>query len=76
MHFYVKDGNIIIVREIRKRRKIKMNRIAIEMKYREYIKETLVRINNSEDAEEKDFYLQLLAKMTTDMRKQGFEIEI
>ena len=72
----MKDGNIIIVREIRKRRKIKMNRIAIEMKYREYIKETLVRINNSEDAEEKDFYLQLLAKMTTDMRKQGFEIEI
>lgn len=53
-----------------------MNRNAIEMKYREYIKETLVRINNSEDAEEKDFYLQLLAKMTTDIRKQGFEIEI
>ena len=45
-------------------------------KYMEYLKETLERVVDAKDEEEKDFYRQLAGKLLADMKKLGIEIDL
>lgn len=45
-------------------------------KYMEYLKETLERVANAKDEEEKDFYRQLAGKLLADMKKLGIELSL